>query len=200
MRIPVNQRNLIGMAENSLRGDQLKAISEMVTKLSLEEGGYLEFGVNDEGDAFVIDIQRGGAEGKRLIANRQVVSLGEAEGTLLVISVPASSGADDHFFEFATNLSSSDETLDPVVIAAIRPELGLLREFEKLAKQGKRVVGAIFEVYSPLSHLSVLLREWGIPAIVLPDFRNNELSQAIRVRIIASSSGGTVMRMDAPSQ
>ncbi len=186
--------------QNSLSTHQLKAISVMVTKLRLEEGGYLEFGVSDEGEAFVIDIQRGLSEGKKLIANRQVVSLGEAEGDLLAIPALASSGADDHFFEFATHPLSTDETLDPVVIAAIRPELGLLREFKKLAGQGKLVVGAIFETYSPLSHLSVLLREWGIPTIVFPNFSRNELSQARRVRVVASGSGGTVTRIDLVDQ
>jgi hypothetical protein len=176
----------------SLTGEQLRSIETVIHKLRSNDGDCLEFGVDLEGRVFVIDVQRNHSGIESLPSNNQVISLGEAEGILMIVNTASGAGAEDHFFEFVSSISTNTESKEQVIVAFVRPELGLLREFQQLSKLGKQIVGAICEVYSPLSHLSLLLREWGIPTIVIPGFRDSPLAKASKVRITASNEGGTI--------
>jgi hypothetical protein len=176
----------------SLGPEQLQAVVAILWKLGLASGDCLEFGVLDTGQLFVIDIQRARSAGHQLTPNGQVVSLGEAQGILCNLDSRSVAGTETHFFEFAESFRQSSSDSQPVVVAALRPDIELLRGFEQLAAAGKRVVAVVFETYSPLCHLSVLLREWGIPAVVVPRFRDSELSRSRVVRVTATPEQGTV--------
>lgn len=176
----------------ALEHGQVLGISRILSRLKLESGACLEFGILDGGQAYVIDIQRGQPGQQALVNVRNVVALGEARGELVCVLAPSADGPEGHFYDFAESALQAPPEASPVVVAASRPEIGLLREFGRLAGLDKRVVGAVFEHNSPLCHLCVLLREWNIPAVVIPGFMQSDAARSQFVRVIATLEGGQV--------
>src|SRR5262249_50710894 len=127
-----------------------------------------------------------------LIASSRVVSTGQCEGELLIWMDTGSDGTSSHFFEFSFSATSRDPALHPVVVAAERPDIALIGFLMNLAQEGKRVVGMIFRVYSPLCHLSLLLREADIPAIVVDALEPLGIKEGTWVRVEATVQDGRV--------
>ncbi|MHB9099001.1 MAG: hypothetical protein ACYC5X_14385 [Syntrophales bacterium] len=178
-----------------LTDEQIKNVGKILEMLNLKDGDILEFGVDLNQKIYVIDIQTTSDSNTELIVTSRVVSTGQCEGELIIWEGDASDSTSTHFFEFSFDATSKNPVFHPVVVAAERPDITLISFLMGLAKNGKRVVGMIFRIYSPLCHLSLLLREAGVPAIVIEDFEPHGLTAGAWVRIEATASDGQVFTM-----
>src|SRR5262249_711694 len=145
-----------GKAERT--GEQVMRLDQILGRLGLNDGDILEFGVDLNQNVYVIDIQKARESGTDPITSSRAGATGQGGGELVIWTGTSSDGSSAHFFEFSLSATSKDPALRPVVVAAERPDISLIGFLMNLAEKGKRVVGMIFRVYSPLCHLSLLLR------------------------------------------
>lgn len=95
--------------------------------------------------------------------------------------------ADNHFdLHFFDNVEQNRSQEDSLIYFCNRPDISLLKIIEKHDAQK---LGFIFKEGSVLCHLAVILREKGIPAIVVKDFL--DLRQGAKIEIDATTSGLT---------
>jgi hypothetical protein len=182
-----------------LNDAQVRRIDTILQVLDLSDGDILEFGVDQSQSVYVIDLQTVSKFRGAVVGGCRVVSTGQCEGELLIWSDSRPDAASTHFIEFAFAAMSNDSQLEPVVVAAERPDITLIGFLMTLQQKGKRVVGMIFRVYSPLCHLSLLLREAGIPAIVVDAFAATGLAPGVWVRIDASTQHARVATIERGS-
>jgi len=139
----------------------LLEIRRSLLKIEAKPTEYFEFGIDDTGGVFFFDWHSAPPLAKAVgIGHLQVVSEGEAAGLLVAFSGRLG-GRSTHLNDGLRGLARGI----PVIVLARRPALGLLRYFELLASENRRLAGVLFEEFSPLAHLSLLLREAGIPAL-----------------------------------
>lgn len=99
---------------------------------------------------------------------------------------------DNHFIDAQIDPKRANEDVTPIIAVSWLPALELAGEMRHLENSGHRVVGVVFGVYSPLCHLSILLREWGVPAIVNPDIFTMDNIEGAWAGITATESNGSL--------
>lgn len=114
-----------------------------------------------------------------------VVSRGQIEGTLIQLDLDefSTKSWDTHFHD---KVSPAPQSTENTIFLCERPHIALLEVLERYNPEN---VGFIFKQASILSHLPIVLRERGIPAIQLDDWR--ELESGHMVAIDASNSYAT---------
>lgn len=128
----------------------------------------LEFGILDHGDKFevyLIDIAEGDASSITLdgdMISSGVLSTGLARGHVRRIDNKKSGAFDSHLYDQPARART--DQAESVIIVADRASTDLLGH---ICSPG--VAGFIFRNASTLAHLSVVLREKGVPAVTLED-------------------------------
>jgi len=148
----------------------------------------LEFGLLSHPPGFrtyLIDVAEGDAESMPLdvdMINSGVISTGRCQGRIHHPAAAKKSVLDSHLHDrFETEAIGAG----PVVVAADCASVDLL---PYLSAPG--VVGFVFEQGSMLAHLSVVLREKGIPAVAVDDpIAFAELTEGLIVDLDAASRG-----------
>ncbi len=133
-----------------------------------DEKRVVEFGINQVGTEYhpyLIDFQSEAAGIDLTTIERGVISKGKISGRLRWLDLDSDwkKGVDMHFHDTQSG-SSASPVADPTIFVADRPDisiLGLLNQHDPSS------IGFIFRGGSMLSHLCIVLREKGIPAIFL---------------------------------
>jgi SAM-dependent methyltransferase len=150
----------------TLSGDQINVIGRMTEVVG---GAYpdvsVEFGVLADGTPYLIDIIPDMSP--VALDDVRVMSAGRIRGVARVVDSAdyAARSLDAHFH---SDRGADASDLPPTVIAAPSPFLALE---DHLGRHGVANVGFIFEHGSLLGHLAIILREHGVPAIVVPGIR-----------------------------
>lgn len=168
--------------------ERVLQIQELVSKMHLGPDELLEFGIDTNGQAYVIDIET--ALPLPIASSTQILSPGVAEGALIVVG-DQSSGTDLHIGSISENVVDDGS---PTIIATEKPSLAILSKAHSLRREGKKIAGFIFGFYSPLCHLAILLREWGIPAIAA-DPAILKWPDGVRIRISAVEPNPHIKRL-----
>lgn len=95
-----------------------------------------------------------------------IISPGIIKGKIQYLSLKEKEAFDYHFYDKTTS-KNYDKIEEPIIYFAERPALSLL-EVVNAARSHNRNIGFIFKEGSVLCHLAILLRESGIPALILP--------------------------------
>lgn len=175
-----------------MEADTLREVADVCARLGLGSTECLEFGVTSDGMVFVIDTQEV-AGASSISPDGMSVSAGTASGELVYVEIEGTSGS-EHLHAAASQYTQAEGR--PVIVSADRPALELIHRFTHLAGAGQRVVGVIFEEYSPLAHLSLLLREWGIPAVSVRGFRKRQWPEGTKVLVQAGEGGCVVNELE----
>jgi SAM-dependent methyltransferase len=150
----------------TLTGDQIGVIRRMTEVVSdAYPDVSVEFGVLADGTPYLIDIIPDMSP--MALDDVRVMSAGRIRGVARVADSEDYTvrSLDAHFH---SERGAGASGLPPTVIVAPRPFLAL----EDLVSQhGAGNVGFIFEHGSLLGHLAIILREHGVPAIVVPDIK-----------------------------
>jgi phosphohistidine swiveling domain-containing protein len=188
-----------------LSDDEVALAIEQIAPLFNEyPDAALEFGVmrNRDGtvSGYVIDMAEGDSEScvrqldKELI-RAGVVSAGHVTGRVIRVSNGTNTELDTHLLE---DFLIPEKMLEDVVIIADRASVDLLPLVHKCGRN----TAFVFRYASLLSHLGVVLRERGIPAVTLEyDEFSDELSDGAIVTVEASdgSWGGRRVLLEAES-
>ncbi|MEU8302614.1 PEP/pyruvate-binding domain-containing protein [Actinomadura sp. NPDC048955] len=149
----------------------------------------VEFGVDEPGTFFLIDFVEESAEGAEPRPdNLSVLSPGHFRGRVVRVEddqVLMHDSLDAHFHNDRPGDESTGSD-DPVVVVARLPYLSLERF---MRQRDPRSMAFVFRNGSYLSHLSIVLRELGIPAIV-----DAEAYEALRVdeHVVVDTGSGKV--------
>ncbi|MFE0276361.1 PEP/pyruvate-binding domain-containing protein [Streptomyces sp. NPDC058992] len=125
----------------------------------------VEFGITSDGSFFLIDFVDEDTEGAAPEA-LNVIAPGRVSGRVIRIDDDHDllmESLDFHFHTDRSDAAGSRPAEDPVVVLARLPYLSLERF---IRGRDPRSVGFVFRNCSYLSHLSIVLRELGIPALV----------------------------------
>lgn len=163
--------------ERMLNVDE-KFINNLVEELLIDrmtDYRAIEFGVSEAGDsssAFVIDCVESDVDLTKLDFGFEIVSPGTISGQIRRVNTRMGTGK-----RFSNSVFYCD-----------KPEIALL----PLVREHRAdEIGFVFEGGSMLCHLSNVLRERGIPAVILS--AGCELTEGEKVQIDATKSGGGVM-------
>jgi Pyruvate phosphate dikinase, AMP/ATP-binding domain/PEP-utilising enzyme, mobile domain len=149
--------------------------------------GAIEFGIAADGEVFLLDYVETDSEPDIHYGVSGVVSPGMTEGRLLRVDDAIEEELSVNWHARNDVASGSSSGYEPVIIAARRPFLSLMRFIDGSDKRG---VGFVFEEPSILSHLSIQLRERGIPAVASSSATIAAM-QGHRVRLDASSGASS---------
>jgi phosphohistidine swiveling domain-containing protein len=147
----------------------------------------LEFGILDHdgtSEVYLIDVAEGDASSIKLdqdMIASGVISTGVCNGNVVRIENRSAGALDSHLHDRQGLARGAGD--DPVIIVADRASTDLLGH---VCAPG--VAGFIFRQASMLAHLPVVLREKGIPAIVLEDDETHlALATGLAIEVDASS-------------
>lgn len=167
---PVEQQLQLSDAEIATAVGHIRPLFEDYPDVALEFGILRER--NGTVSGYVIDLAEGDSQSctnqlTRELISMGVVSPGRVTGKVLRIpndanAYGADSGLDIHLME---GLGVAEETLGELVIVADRASIDLLPLVTKCGKN----TAFVFRHASLLAHLCVVLRERGIPAMVVED-------------------------------
>lgn len=144
-----------------------KIVRELEPAFEGYEDAALEFGILKQGtkwQAYLIDVaeaDRGAVALDTTLINSGVLSVGTCRGRLRNVDSGSSATLDGHLNDRVQHTTAAIES---TVIVAQRTSVDLL---PLVGAPG--IVGFVFAEGSVLAHLSVVLREKGIPALVLDD-------------------------------
>lgn len=135
-----------------------------------DETRVVEFGINQAGldyHPYLIDFQSEAAGIDMAAIEKGVISRGKIAGRLEWLNLDSDweKGVNMHFHDSQSGRPTSPG-IEPTIFVADRPDisiLGLLNQHDPSS------IGFIFKGGSLLSHLCIVLREKGIPAIFLPE-------------------------------
>ncbi len=135
-----------------------------------DETRVVEFGINHAGleyHPYLIDFQTEATGIDMASIEKGVISKGKIEGRLKCFEVDTDwkKAVNMHFHDTQSGISVSP-AVEPTIFVADRPDISILG---LLHQHDPRNIGFIFKGGSLLSHLCIVLREKGIPAIFLPE-------------------------------
>lgn len=141
--------------------EEIRRITEVVT--AHDPHASVEFGVLDDGQPYLIDIISDGSDVS--ISDVRVMSAGQLTGLATVRDSDslATESLDAHFHSERSE-SLRDRVEENVIVVASRPFLAL-ESHVSMSAAGS--LGFVFEQGSLLGHLAIILREHGIPAVVI---------------------------------
>jgi phosphohistidine swiveling domain-containing protein len=171
-----------------LPDDDLARIAQTLDPLfDVYHDAALEFGITDRGsasDVYLIDIAEGDASSIKLdrdMIGSGVLSAGVCRGSVERVENLSAGALDTHLHDRQGRAGAASK--EPVIIVADRASTDLLGH---ICAPG--VTGFIFRQASMLAHLPVVLREKGIPAIVLEDDSAHQaLKPGMLIEVDASS-------------
>jgi phosphoenolpyruvate synthase/pyruvate phosphate dikinase len=192
---PVEQQLQLSNVEIATAMGHIRPLFEDYPDVALEFGILRER--NGTVSGYVIDVAEGDSQSctnqlTRELISMGVVSPGRVTGKVLRIpndanAYGADSGLDIHLME---GLGVAGETLGELVIVADRASIDLLPLVTKCGKN----TAFVFRHASLLAHLCVVLRERGIPAIVVEDADLFDgLSEGSLVTVDATDGATVVM-------
>jgi hypothetical protein len=156
--------------EEEIREDELQHFGELVYSSLLamlrRRGLLIEFGIRKNGNlhsVYLIDVAVEHCNMRGDSMEEGIISPGRARGRL--VDCRHIEGGSSRFDQHLQNrvVLNGGEVAETVLLAS-RPELSLLEIIRQFPPGS---VGIIFEEAAILSHLCVLLREYGIPALEL---------------------------------
>ncbi|MGQ4436287.1 MULTISPECIES: PEP/pyruvate-binding domain-containing protein [unclassified Streptomyces] len=126
----------------------------------------VEFGIEEDGTLFLIDFVDEATDDSAAPQELGIISPGALVGRVVRIDEDQEllvESLDSHFHSDRSEQSGPLASDDPVIVLARLPYLSLERF---IRERDPRSIGFIFRNCSYLSHLSIVLRELGIPAMV----------------------------------
>jgi hypothetical protein len=173
----------------SISDDQAIEIALQLSTL-LQEVPHLalEFGVLRKGpgiSAYLIDAAESDSNDRPIVGDwikGGVLSIGMAEGAIVDLSEESSR---EHLNAHLLERHAVTNRADGVVYLAERATVDLL----PLAYSAGSGTGFVFAQASMLAHLAVVLRELGVPAVVVGSERLSELARATQLRFDARADG-----------
>ena len=162
---PVEEQLQLSDEEVGLAIGQIALLFEEYPKAALEFGVLRQ--QNGSVSSYVIDMAEGDSEScatqlDRNLIRAGVVSAGRTSGRVIRVSNGTSAELDMHLLE---GFEVPEKPLENTVIVADRASVDLL----ELVNRCGRNTAFVFRHASVLAHLCVVLRERGIPAVVLED-------------------------------
>ena len=176
---PVEEQLRLSDEEVGLAVGQIALLFEEYPRAALEFGVLRQ--QNGAVSSYVIDMAEGDSEScatqlDRNLIRAGVVSAGRTTGRVFRVPNSTSAELDMHLLE---GFEIPEELLEDTIIVADRASVDLL----ELVNRCGRNTAFVFHHASVLAHLCVVLRERGIPAVVLED---NELYDALSVNSVVT--------------